>query len=78
MQVNAATSTTPSQLTMPSNDTTQTFLTLLVTQLKAQDPTNPMDPKEMVSQLVQFNTLGQIMSIREILETQVKTEEGGK
>ncbi|HYH00153.1 MAG TPA: flagellar hook capping FlgD N-terminal domain-containing protein [Terriglobales bacterium] len=51
-------------------DTTQTFLTLLMTQLKTQDPLSPMDPKEMVSQLVQFNTLGQIMEIRQLLETQ--------
>lgn len=58
-------------------DTTQTFLTLLMTQLKTQDPLSPMDPKEMVTQLVQFNTLGQIMQIRELLETQ-QTATGAK
>lgn len=57
----------------PGSDTTQTFLTLLMTQLKTQDPLSPMDPKEMVSQLVQFNTLGQIMSIRELMEAQQST-----
>jgi flagellar basal-body rod modification protein FlgD len=53
---------------MPGGDVSDTFLTLLITQLKAQDPTSPMDPKDMVGQLVQFNTLGQIMKIRELME----------
>jgi flagellar basal-body rod modification protein FlgD len=49
-------------------DVTQTFLTLLTTELKSQDPTAPMDATAMVGQLVQFNTLGEIMRIRELLE----------
>jgi flagellar basal-body rod modification protein FlgD len=44
------------------------FLKLLTTQLKAQDPISPMNPNEFVGQLVQFNTLGQIMEIRGVLE----------
>lgn len=44
------------------------FLKLLTTQLKAQDPLSPMNPTEFVGQLVQFNTLGQIIRIRELLE----------
>ncbi len=51
-------------------DTTQTFLTLLMAQLKTQDPLSPMDPNQMVTQLVQFNSLGQLMSIRQLLEQQ--------
>jgi len=53
------------------SDTTQTFLTLLMTQLKTQDPLSPMDPTQMVSQLVQFNTLGQLMDIRALVQQQV-------
>jgi flagellar basal-body rod modification protein FlgD len=34
-----------------------TFLTLLVTQLKNQDPTNPADSSQMTSQLAQINTV---------------------
>jgi flagellar basal-body rod modification protein FlgD len=45
------------------------FLTLLTTQLKAQDPLSPMDPTAMVGQLVQFNTLNEIVKIRSLLET---------
>lgn len=77
MYVNAASSTAQIYDTPKPNasgdlgsDTTQTFLTLLMTQLKTQDPLSPMDPKEMVSQLVQFNTLGQIMQIRELIQQQ--------
>jgi flagellar basal-body rod modification protein FlgD len=55
----------------PGEDVSQTFLTLLMTQLKAQDPTSPMDPNQMVGQLVQFNTLGEIMKIRELLQDNV-------
>lgn len=54
-------------------DATQTFLTLLMAQLKTQDPLSPMDPNQMVTQLVQFNSLGQLMSIRQLLEGQSTT-----
>lgn len=36
------------------------FLTLLVTQLKNQDPLNPMDNAQMTSQLAQINTISGI------------------
>jgi flagellar basal-body rod modification protein FlgD len=44
------------------------FITLLVAQLKQQDPTNPMDPTQFVSQLVQFNSLEQLISINQELQ----------
>ncbi len=40
-----------------TNDLQNTFLKLLVTQLKNQDPTNPMDSSQMTSQLAQINTV---------------------
>ena len=66
--------------TTPGEDVSQTFLTLLMTQLKAQDPTSPMDPNQMVGQLVQFNTLGEIMQIRSLLQnmTTPTTNTGGQ
>ena len=44
-----------------------TFLTLLVTQLKNQDPLAPQDGAQFVAQLAQFNSLDQLISINERL-----------
>jgi len=45
-----------------------TFLNLLVTELQNQDPTSPVDPTEMVSQMVSLNQLDQLMSINQTLD----------
>lgn len=39
------------------------FLQLLVTQLKNQDPLNPMDDKEFVAQMAQFSALEQMQNM---------------
>ena len=52
-------------------DTQSMFLTLLTTELKTQDPTAPEDPTQMVTQLVQFNTLNEVISIDNSLNTLV-------
>jgi|WetSurMetagenome_2_1015567.scaffolds.fasta_scaffold278189_1 flagellar basal-body rod modification protein FlgD len=41
------------------------FLQLLVTQLKNQDPLNPMDNQEFLAQLATFNSLEQLISINQ-------------
>ena len=43
------------------------FLNLLITQLQAQDPLNPMDGAEFTAQLAQFNTLEQLMDVNAAL-----------
>src|ERR1700739_4334852 len=45
-----------------------TFRNLLVTELQNQDPTSPVDPTQMVSQMVSLNQLDQLMSINQTLE----------
>lgn len=50
------------------SSTSDMFLQLLTTQLKNQSPLDPMDPSQFVNQLVQFNTLNQIIGIRDLLE----------
>lgn len=44
------------------------FLTLLVTQLQHQDPLEPLDNAEFVSQMTQFSSLEQLISIRDAVE----------
>ncbi|HWR36680.1 MAG TPA: flagellar hook capping FlgD N-terminal domain-containing protein [Clostridia bacterium] len=75
MQIYGATQSQPAEQKSDSSATLggemgDMFLKLLTTQLKAQDPISPMNPTEFVGQLVQFNTLGQIVAIRELLEPQ--------
>jgi len=45
-----------------------TFLKLLVTQIQNQDPLNPADPTEFVSQLAEFSSMEQLLEIRGSLE----------
>jgi flagellar basal-body rod modification protein FlgD len=46
----------------------QTFLLLLVTQLKNQDPLNPQDPTQFISQLAEFSSLEQLLGMRQSLQ----------
>lgn len=45
------------------------FLTLLVTEMQNQDPTANTDPNEYINQLVQVNSLEQLISINQTLTT---------
>lgn len=49
----------------------QMFLQLLVAQLQNQDPLNPADSTQFVSQLAQFSQLEQVMAIRTNTDTLV-------
>ncbi len=46
------------------------FLTLLITQLRYQDPINPSKPEEFASQLAQFTSLERMQNIEDILTNQ--------
>jgi flagellar basal-body rod modification protein FlgD len=58
-------STTKSSSTVMGKDA---FLQLLVAQIKNQNPMNPADGVEFLSQLAQFSQLEQTMGIREGIE----------
>jgi flagellar basal-body rod modification protein FlgD len=47
------------------------FLQLLVTQIQNQDPLNPDDSMQFVSQLAQFTELEQVIAIRGDIESQI-------
>jgi flagellar hook assembly protein FlgD len=44
------------------------FVQLLVTEMKNQDPMNPMDGKELAAQLAQFSSVEQLMNINTKLD----------
>ncbi|GAA5234030.1 flagellar basal body rod modification protein [Verticiella sediminum] len=50
-----------------SNEIQDRFLTLLITQLKNQDPLNPMDNAEVTSQLAQLSTVNGITQLNNTL-----------
>jgi flagellar basal-body rod modification protein FlgD len=55
-----------------------TFLTLLTTQLKNQDPTNAMDPNEMTQQLVQFAGVEQQLKTNTNLQSLISVQQGAQ
>ncbi len=60
--------------------TSNDFLTLLVTEMKNQDPTQPTDPNAYIQQLVSVNSLQQLISINQVLTsttTSTPTAAGG-
>ena len=52
------------------------FLTMLVAQLKNQDPMNPMKGDDMAAQLAQFSSLEQLTNISKALELQAASQDG--
>jgi len=64
----AAATTTPAATTTtttPGLANESTFLTLLVTQLQYQDPLNPADSTQFVTQLAQFSQLEDLQNINQ-------------
>lgn len=55
----------------------ESFMKLLVAQLSAQDPLNPSDSTEFVSQLTQFTSMEQLVNIKEGLDLLAITETAG-
>ena len=76
MQATAASATAPlldttSSTLAPKGKAEQQksqFLSLLVAQLKGQNPLDPKDGTEFVSQLAQFSSLEELINIRTVLE----------
>src|SRR5690606_26559963 len=57
------------QVASNSQEMRDNFMTLLVTQLRNQDPLNPMENNEMTSQLAQINTVSGIESLNDTMQT---------
>jgi flagellar basal-body rod modification protein FlgD len=65
----SATGSTSSTSGTSAADLQNTFLQLLVAQLKNQDPTNPMDSSQMTSQLAQISTVQGISQLNTSLSS---------
>ncbi|MEI3597124.1 MULTISPECIES: flagellar hook assembly protein FlgD [unclassified Oceanobacillus] len=50
------------------------FMKILITQLQQQDPTDPMDSKEMVAQMTQLSSLEQMMNMSRSIEMLVQSQ----
>lgn len=68
----STTATTPASAQQPLGK--EDFLQLLVAQLSAQDPLNPMDSREFSAQLAQFSALEQMTNINNTLEDLVTAQ----
>src|ERR1700689_1925114 len=62
----SGTAASPGGTPAPSEEV---FLQLLVSQIQNQDPLNPTDSTQFVSQLAQFSELEQVITIRSDIET---------
>ena len=58
-------------------DSTETFLSLLTTQLKNQDPLSPMDSSQFTQQIVQMTGVEQQLLTNDLLATLVGMNDGG-
>lgn len=54
------------------------FLQLMVTQMKNQDPTNPTDSTQFMSQLAQFSTVQGVTQVRDSIATLVDSMRGSQ
>ncbi len=68
----SSTSSTTEETTTHKTSLDQTdFMTILLAQLKYQDPNNPMDDTEMAAQLVQYSNLEALNNINDGVQTLV-------
>jgi flagellar basal-body rod modification protein FlgD len=65
---NAASDPSTGSSSPSSTSLQETFLNLLVTEMQNQDPTSPVDPTQMVGQLVSLNQLDQLIAINSTLQ----------
>ncbi len=57
---------------------TDTFLKLLVAQMHNQDPSSPMDNQSFVTELAQFNTVEQVLGLKEAVTAQIAAQQSAE
>ena len=71
---NASSSNSSSSTTSSSSVDYNTFLQLMIAQMKNQDPTNPMDTSEYMSQFAQLSTVEQAMQTNSKLDALLSSQ----
>ncbi len=74
----AADTNTGQTATMSRQLDRDAFLKLLVSQLKYQDPTKPMEDREFIAQLAQFSALEQMTNVSKGLEALLYQQEANQ
>ncbi|MTD37458.1 flagellar biosynthesis protein FlgD [Erwinia sp. CPCC 100877] len=64
-----ATATSNNTLGNSADELLNNFMTLLITQMQNQDPTNPMDNNQLTAQLAQFQTAAGVQQLNSTVET---------
>jgi len=54
---------------------TDTFLKLLVAQLRNQDPSSPMDNQAFITEMAQFNTVEQLLNVKQAVTAEMGTQQ---
>jgi flagellar basal-body rod modification protein FlgD len=57
---------------------TDTFLKLLVAQLQNQDPMSPMDDQSFVTELAQFNTVEQMLGVKQSIDNELGAQQASE
>ena len=71
----------PKPTALTANDTTEAqdrFMTLLVTQMKNQDPLNPLDNAQVTGQLAQLSTVNGIHKLNDTMLAMVQSVQGNQ
>lgn len=70
MPVSSVTPGAPPASTRPTSQSLgqADFIRLMTTQMKMQDPTDPVDNKEMIAQMAQFSSLSGIENVNSTLK----------
>ncbi|MHB0769425.1 flagellar hook assembly protein FlgD [Bradyrhizobium sp. 5.13L] len=71
---NASSSNSSSSTTSSGSVDYNTFLQLLIAEMKNQDPTNPMDTSEYMSQFAQLSTVEQAMQTNSKLDALLSSQ----
>ena len=71
MASNVTNTSSSSNQTKVDNDD---FMTLLLAELKNQDPLNPMDSSQMMGQIAQLNSLNALLAMQKSIDTMNQTQ----